>query len=127
MPDGLLSSFEPAGYAQVSPQITSSPSHVARPVLDQLSGPLKVRVFARERAHAKTRKNYTPKQANILTEWARANSDHPYPSTIVIERLAEETNLTSRQIRTFFTNFRMRKWRADGRQPPTNTTEVVAE
>ena len=53
----------------------------------------------------KARTNFTEQQRSVLNSFLQVN---PYASSLDIEKLCELTGLSTRQIRTYFTNRRMR-------------------
>ncbi|OHT11191.1 hypothetical protein TRFO_01118 [Tritrichomonas foetus] len=56
----------------------------------------------------KQRQNFTEKQRTILNRYLQTHSNNPYAGSNEVSKLAELTGLQPRQIRTYFTNKRMR-------------------
>lgn len=56
----------------------------------------------------KPRQNFTEEQRTILNSYLQAHSNNPYAGSKDVARLVEITGLQPRQIRTYFTNKRMR-------------------
>ena len=56
----------------------------------------------------KPRQNFTEEQRSILNSYLQAHSNNPYAGSKDVARLVEITGLQPRQIRTYFTNKRMR-------------------
>lgn len=56
----------------------------------------------------KPRQNFTEDQRSILNSYLQAHSNNPYAGSKDVARLVEITGLQPRQIRTYFTNKRMR-------------------
>ncbi|KAK8891626.1 hypothetical protein M9Y10_028844 [Tritrichomonas musculus] len=56
----------------------------------------------------KPRQNFTEDQRNILNSYLKTHCNNPYADSNDIARLVELTRLQPRQIRTYFTNKRMR-------------------
>ena len=71
-----------------------------------------------DRSERKARTNFTERQRSVLNSYL---DTHPYASATDIENLRELTGLSARQIRTYFTNRRMRHSKdvsvAKGRPP----------
>lgn len=57
----------------------------------------------------KPRTNFTEQQKSILNSYLQAHRNCPYANNCDVEKLSRETGLTAKQIRTYFTNQRMRK------------------
>ena len=57
----------------------------------------------------KPRKTLRFEQKNILLNWLTSHADHPYPSPAERRVLEQKTGLTAMQVRTWFTNNRIRK------------------
>lgn len=92
----------------LSPQVKSSPMS-ARPalVMPRFSGPL-TELKEPCTTHEKNRKNFTAAQRAALNGWLRTNATHPYLEPSEISLLANELDLTARQVRVYLTNGRMR-------------------
>ena len=54
------------------------------------------------------RPNFPSETRRILNDWLSEHKDNPYPSSIELEKLRKITDLTSKQIRIYFTNNRSR-------------------
>jgi hypothetical protein len=54
------------------------------------------------------RVNFSEIQRSILNTYLQTHQNTPYPNTLEIAQLREVTGLSARQIRTYFTNRRMR-------------------
>ncbi|XP_004346127.1 pre-B-cell leukemia transcription factor 3D [Capsaspora owczarzaki ATCC 30864] len=57
----------------------------------------------------KRRINLSREAQQVLNDWFLAHIEHPYPSESEKEQLADQTNLTMRQISTWFANKRNRQ------------------
>lgn len=55
------------------------------------------------------RKTYSYQQTSILMEWLTSHPDNPYPTSAERREMEKLTGLTSAQVRTWFTNNRIRK------------------
>lgn len=64
----------------------------------------------------KSRQNFTPQQRALLERFFYEHIDHPYADGDDLVKLEKQTNLTRKQIRTYMTNARMRKY--NGSQNP---------
>jgi hypothetical protein len=103
--ESCVSSIDP--IPEISPQITSSPCAIVRRT-DSIP-----RSRVKAPPQVRQRKPYSPKQCAILVAWLNEHSDHPYPTAAEVIMLANEAELSERQVRTFCVNFRMRKWKGD--------------
>jgi hypothetical protein len=125
--DGSLRS--PELSSRFSPYISSSPGIVparaeilaidsddvappvlAKPEKSEAKNGIRTRVYHNRRV------NFSSQVKERLHDWLRRHANHPYPDSIEVERLAAATNLTVKQIRTFFVNSRIRMVRSDVRQ-----------
>mmetsp|Transcript_39058 Transcript_39058/g.44684 ORF Transcript_39058/g.44684 Transcript_39058/m.44684 type:complete len:150 (+) Transcript_39058:16-465(+) len=57
----------------------------------------------------KVRTKISKAVAKLLYEWISSHEDYPYPSSNDLELLKQSTQLTEKQIRIWFTNYRNRK------------------
>ena len=69
------------------------------------------------------RANFTPKQRETLNKWLVDHSRMPYPSNNEIESLSALTGLTTRQIRVYLTNGRIRLLRRRGSSARQKTSK----
>ena len=66
---------------------------------------------SKDQKNEKVKRNvFTKKQKEVLDHWFFINEDHPYPTIAVIKSLSTQTNLSPKQIRTYFVNKRIRNW-----------------
>ena len=65
---------------------------------------------AEEKKKESKRTTFTKKQKDILDTWFVLNQNHPYPTISAIKELCSKTNLTSKQVRTYYVNKRIRHW-----------------
>ena len=65
---------------------------------------------AEEKKKESKRTTFTKKQKDILDTWFVLNQSHPYPTISAIKELCSKTNLTSKQVRTYYVNKRIRHW-----------------
>ena len=54
------------------------------------------------------RQNFTDQQRKVLNSYLQNHSSNPYAPSVDIDHLAEKTGLSAKQVRTYFTNKRMR-------------------
>lgn len=62
--------------------------------------------MSKKPGHRTGMKNIDQWKKDILAKWVKENSDNPYPSEDDKQRLAEECDLTRKQVSNWFTNAR---------------------
>lgn len=67
---------------------------------------------APEQVGLRKRANFTQQQRELLDNYFWAHKDHPYVDRHTLEILHQQTGLSRHQIRVFFTNARMRRYKA---------------
>ena len=71
------------------------------------------------------RNSFTKKQKEVLDTWFRTNVQHPYPNNSVIKELSTKTNLSPKQIRTYYVNKRIRHWAKDNEEQKPNASHPL--
>mmetsp|Transcript_34216 Transcript_34216/g.39524 ORF Transcript_34216/g.39524 Transcript_34216/m.39524 type:complete len:95 (+) Transcript_34216:37-321(+) len=61
----------------------------------------------------KTTKRISKDKIKMLREWLRQNKNYPYPAPGEVAKLVSKTELSEKQIRVWFTNYRYRKFSPD--------------
>ncbi|OHT06276.1 hypothetical protein TRFO_25683 [Tritrichomonas foetus] len=103
----------PPEKSKMSPLAESLSEQLTKGLLNNLpkaiSYYLKTQVLQVDREkNQKKRQSFTGKQKAILDEYLRSHMNNPYASIRDIARLSELTGLEQKQVRTYFTNKRMR-------------------
>ncbi|KAA8490943.1 BEL1-like homeodomain protein 9 [Porphyridium purpureum] len=74
-------------------------------------------------AVAAWRPNLADTSHEVLRRWIEDHLDHPFPSSVEMQELAEEAEIELKQAKNFFVNYRKRKWRTELRRRDAHFVE----